>query len=66
MNKRTKVGFGNLLTVIGAIFIIMGISYSVSVGLDNGCQVSFFSCLIGTISTLCGGYLKEGYFKFFN
>jgi low temperature requirement protein LtrA len=66
MNKKSKVGFGNLLVTIGVIFIILGIMYSVSVGLDDGWQTSFLCCLFGTILTFVGGYLKEGYFKFFN
>jgi hypothetical protein len=66
MNEKSKKGFGNFLTVVGIIFIIVGILYSIDVGLDKGATTSFFSCLTGTILTLIGGYLREGYFKFFN
>ena len=66
MNQKSKEGLGNIITVVGAILILMGIFYSVSVGIDNGWQVSFFTCLIGTILTFVGQYLKNGYIKFFN
>jgi hypothetical protein len=66
MNNKSKEGFANLLTLIGICLIVGGIYVSVMIGLEDGWGTSFLMCLVGTVLNFVAGYLKNGYFKFFN
>lgn len=60
--QKSKEGLSNLLLLIGAVLIIMGIIIGFK-GLFGG---AFILCFMGTICTFTSTYLKHGYFKFFN
>lgn len=66
MDNKSKVGLANFLLLASICLILGGIGVSIAVGLEDGWATSFVLCLIGTVLSLISGYLKNGYFKFFN
>jgi len=64
-NKKNKEGMGNIISFIGIILIILGAIKGFS-NMDENWAIAFFCCLIGTILNFVGGYLRDGYIKFFN
>lgn len=66
MDKRSKDGLSNFLSIIGAGLILMGIVTAIVLGMKDGSAIAFWMCLTGTIMTFVGSYVKHGYFKFFS
>ena len=64
--SKTKEGIANFLVLLGLLFVIMGIYTAIDLGLDKGAGTAALLCFIGTVCSFTAGYIKNGYFKFFN